>query len=250
MPTKPKRAFFILAILVSFSAVPGRGTAQQLQYKVVAAQKWQYRDLLKTIEVKSPQGKVEQIKPSGTAQPHTQPAEIINKDQVPAVDWRSTRWDMSPEQVASNSPNITPTTTSERRDHSNPQVGVALLKGRYVAREVHYTTFYWFHQNRLVAIVMKPNDPRHWSKVSAVLEQTYGTPIDDKSTTISSGAMRCTVTDKKWNSEADGNVIKFLAQDCNQNEQLNFYNVRYEPILTTNLGASGTPRGMRQAGVR
>ena len=250
MPFVLKRSSPILAITVFLAAVPGLASAQQLEYRVVSAQKWQYRDLLKTIEVKSPHGRFDQTKPSETTQAQTQPAETTNKDQVPTVDWRSTRWHMSREQVAASSRNITPTTTSERRDHSNPEVGVALLKGRYVAQEIQYTAFYWFHQNRLVAIAMKPSDPRHWSKVNAGLEQTYGTPIDDKSTTTSSGAMRCVVTDRKWNSEPDGNVIKFLAQDCNQNENLNFYSVRYEPILPTSITASVIPLGIGQAGVR
>ena len=267
---------FGLAITAHLAAVPGLASAQKLEYRVVSAQKkWEYRDLLKIIEVKSPYADARpsetkdetkpsetksetqpakmtkaEAKPAETVKAETNPAEATNKDQLPTIDWRSLRWHMSMEQVATSSRNITPTTTSERRDHRNPEVGVALLKARYVAQEIQYTALYWFHDDRLVAVAIKPRDARHWPKVNAGLEQTYGAPSDDKSRTTSIGAMQCVVTDRKWISERDSKAIKFVAQDCNQNEHLNFYSVRYEPILTTMAAAAVTSPPFGPTGVR
>ena len=248
----------LLAIITAHIAVvPG----------LAFAQKFEYRDVIKTIEVKAParRGNVEP-KPVETknlernpvpAKAETKPTETncvapkrVNKEELPTADWLLlTRWHMSMEQVAASSQKITPTTASERRDYNNPNVGVALLKALNVEDEIQYTAFYWFQSNKLVAVVLKPGDFRHWSTVHAGLEQTYGTPSEDKSKTISSGAMQCVVTDKTWISGLDGNTIKFIAQQCNQNQHLNFYSVRYEPVLAS-MAASLNTSSFSLAGVR
>jgi hypothetical protein len=194
------------------------------------AQKWQYRDLLKTIEVKSPPARNSETKST----------ETTNKDQL--IDRRSFRWHMTKDQVAATAPNITPTSTSERRDHSNSETGVALLKTKHVAQEITYTAFYWFRDDKLVAVVMKPRDFQHWPKVNTGLEQIYGKPFEDKSRNVSNGQMYCVVKDRTWISEPDETVVKFVAQECNQFQHLtNVYSIRYEPILTTSMAASATP---------
>ena len=220
----------MLALITAYLiVVPGLASAQQ----------WQYRDLLKSIEIKvAPKGHLE-----------AKPAETTNKDQL--IDWLpSTRWHMTRGQIAASDPNITPTTTSERRDHRNADVGVALLKGRYVAQEIQYTAFFWFHENKLVAVVMKPGNPRHWPKANTGLQQIYGQPSEDNSRNISNGQMHCVVTDRKWMSERDDKIIKFNAQECNQHQHLNFYSIRYEPVMTVNMAASVTPVGIGSTGVR
>jgi hypothetical protein len=197
---------------------------------LASAQKWHYRDLLKTIEVKSP--------PAQNSE--TKPAETSNKDQL--IDRQSFRWHMTKDQVAASGPNISPTSTSERRDHNNPEAGVALLKTRHVAQEIPYTAFYWFRDNKLVAVVMKPSDFQHWPKVNTGLEQIYGKPFEDKSRDVSNGQMHCVVKDRTWISERDDTTVKFVAQECNQFQHLtNVYSIRYEPISTTSMAASATP---------
>ena len=111
---------FGLAI-TAYLAVPSLATAQQLEYRLVTAKKWEYRDLIKIIEVKSPYPETKPSEPkaktkqSETTKPEAKPVETTNKDQLPTVDWRSTRWHMTRDQVAASGRNITPTTTSERR---------------------------------------------------------------------------------------------------------------------------------------
>ena len=217
----------MLAIITAYIATaPG----------LALAQKFEYRDLTKTIEVKSPPRRTPESKPSEST-----------------VDWQATRWHMTMQQVAAITQNIMPTTTAERRDHTNPDVGIALLKSRYVDQEIHYTAFYWFHDNKLVAVAIKPaGDFRHWPKVNIGLEKIYGQPSEDKSKTSSNGGMHCVVTDRKWISEREGTVIKFLAQDCKQNlsPHLNFYSIQYEALSTTNIATSVTPLPFGPTGVR
>ena len=252
----------LLAIITAYIAVaPG----------LAFAQKFEYRDVTKTIEVKSPPRRTfeahpadlknAELKPSETNSAETKPAETKKtetklaatnaqtkpaevksvqpkpqtKDELPtAVDWLHTRWHMSMGQVAAIGRHIVPTTTAERRDHTKPDIGIALLKARYVEKEIEYTAFYWFHDNKLVAVAIKSGDFRHWPKVNQALEQAYGKPSEEKSKTSTNEGMRCVVTDRKWISEGQDAVIKFLAQDCDPSptQHWNFYSVQYEPNLT------------------
>ena len=253
----------MLAIITAYIAVvPG----------LAFAQKFEYRDVIKTLEVKSPPRRTFEPKPAATDVETTRPVETKNakpkpairkiaetkpaevkyvepkpaeakyvvepkpqtKDELPTVDWLATRWHMSMEQVATIS-HIVPTTAAERRDHTNPDIGIALLKAQYVEKDIPYTAFYWFHDNKLVAVAIKSGDFRHWPKVNTSLEQTYGKPSEEKSKTSFNEGMQCIVTDRKWISEPQGTVIKFLAQDCNRSptQHWNFYSIQYEPTLTT-----------------
>ena len=242
----------MLAIITAYIAVvPG----------LAFAQKFEYRDVIKTLEVKSPPRRNAETKPAETMNAETKPATTNGveikaaeakyvepkaakaryeskptiKNVLPTVDWLHTRWHMSMGQVAGISPNIVPTTTAERRDHTNPDIGIALLKEQYVEERIQYTAFYWFYDNKLVAVALKPSDFRHWPKVNMGLEQTYGKPTEDKSKTSVNEGMQCVVTDRKWISERQGTAISFLAQDCNQSppRHWNFYSVQYEPVSTT-----------------
>ena len=237
----------LLAIITAnIAVVPG----------LAFAQKFEYRDVIKTLEVKAPPRKVFEVKPAGIKNAELKPAETNaaaetkrtetklstsnaqtepqTKDQLPTVDWLHTRWHMSFRQVAAISRNIVPTTAAERRDHTNPDVGIALLKGRYVENEIEYTAYYWFYDNKLVAVAIKSGDFRHWPKVNKAFEQAYGQPSEEKSATSTNEGMRCVVTDRKWISEPQSTVIKFLAQDCDRSptRHWNFYSIQYEPNST------------------
>ena len=125
----------LLAIITAYIAVvPG----------LAFAQKFEYRDVIKTIEVKSPPRRTfeakpadmknAELKPSETKNAETKPAETKStetklaathaetkpaevkyvepkpqtKDELPTVDWLHTRWHMSLGQVAAISRNIGP----------------------------------------------------------------------------------------------------------------------------------------------
>ena len=259
----------LLAIITTYIAVvPG----------LAFAQKFEYRDVIKTLEVKAPprrhfeprsedtnvetkatevwyvtkpETKNAKPKPAIRKSAETKPAEVKyvepkpadakhvvepkpqTNDELPTVDWLATRWHMSMEQVATIG-HLVPTTAAERRDHTSPDLGIALLRARYVEKEIPYTAFYWFHDNKLVAVAIKSGDFRHWPKVNKSLEQTYGKPSEEKSKTSTNEGMRCVVTDRKWISERQDTVIKFLAQDCDRSptQHWNFYSIQYEPNLT------------------
>ena len=208
---------------------------------LACAQKFEYREVSRTIYVTSvPRGNSE-----------TKPGEAKNNEQQSAVDWQSTRWQMTVGQVAAISRNIIPTTTAERRDHTNPDIGIALLKARYVDHEIQYTAFYWFNDDKLVAVVIKPADFRHWPKVNFGLEKTYGQPSEDNTQTSNNSGTHCVVRDKKWISE--GTVIKFVAQDCKQNQipVMNFFRIQYEAApSTTAMAATITPLPFGPTGLR
>ena len=231
--TKLGRYSCMLAIITTYlAAVPSLAFAQRVDY----------REVTKTIYVNSPPRK----------NPETKPGETTNNEQQSTVDWQSTRWHMTMEQVAAISRNIIPTTTAERRDHTNPDVGIALLKARYVDQEVQYTAFYWFRDNKLVAVAIKPGNFWHWPKVNFGLEKTYGQPSEDKTKTSFNGGMHCVVRDKKWISEREGTVIKFLAQDCKQSPipHLNFFSIQYEALSTAAMATSITPLPFGPTGLR
>ena len=241
----------MLAIITAYIAVaPG----------LAFAQKFEYRDVIKTLDVKSPPRRIPETKPAESKNAETKPVatnaetkpaetkyvefkaaaryvepKATIKNEMPMVDWLHTRWHTSMEQVAAISRNIVPTTTAERRDHTNSDIGIALLKEQYVEERIPYTAFYWFKDNKLVAVALKPSDFRHWPKVNMSLEQTYGKPTEDKSNTSLNEGMQCVVTDRKWISERQGTAVNFLAQDCNQSppRHWNFYRVQYEPAPTT-----------------
>ena len=119
----------MLAIITAYIAVvPG----------LAFAQKFEYRDVIKTLEVKSPPRRTFEPKPAATDVETTRPVETKNakpkpamrkiaetkpaevkyvepkpaeakyvvepkpqtKDELPTVDWLATRWHMSMEQVA------------------------------------------------------------------------------------------------------------------------------------------------------
>ena len=237
---------------------------------LAVAQKFEYRDVIKTLDVKAPPRKSSEAKPADTKNAEVKPSEALSadtksaeaknsetklaatnaqakptevrsanpitqtEDQLPKGNWLHTRWHMSLGQVAAISRNIVPTTTAERRDHTNPDNGIALLKARYVENEIEYRAFYWFHDSKLVAVAVKSGDFRHWPTVNKALERAYGKPSEEKSKTSSTEGMRCVVTDRKWISESQSTVIKFLAQDCDRSptRHWNFYSIHYEPIAT------------------
>ena len=154
---------------------------------------------------------------------------VAQQEQI--VDWQSTRWHMTLEQVAAISSAIAPTTAAERRDHTNPDIGVALLKSRYVAEQIEYTAYYWFRDDKLVSVALKPQDFRHWPRVSYSLEQIYGKPSEDNSQKLSA-TTGCSGRDRIWISERDKMIVKFFALECNRHRHLNSYTIRYEPVLT------------------
>ena len=223
----------MLAIITAYlAAVPG----------VAFAQRFEYREVTKTIYVKSPPRR----------SPETKPSETTDNEQQSTVDWKSTRWHMTMEQVAAISRNVIPTTTAERRDYINPDVGIALLKAQYVDQEIQYTAFYWFRDDKLLAVTIKLADFWHWPRVNFGLEKTYGQPSEDNTKTSSNGGMHCVVKDRKWISEREGTVIKFLAQDCKQSPSphLNFFRIQYEALSTAAMVASITPLPFGPTGLR
>ena len=150
-----------------------------------------------------------------------------------SADWQYTRWHMTTQELQATSPNIVPTTPSERRDQSNPYLGESLLKSGYNTEDLQYIAYYMFRENKLVAVNLSSTRPQQQGPTANMrLEKIYGPPYQDKSRRMAGGAMFCTITDRQWRSERDGNVISVNGMLCNEGGR-DFFSVRYEPILST-----------------
>jgi hypothetical protein len=149
------------------------------------------------------------------------------------ASWQFTEWGMSEAELTGMSPNIIPTTSSEKQGHSNPYIGSALYKSGYSAQDINFAAYYWFNNGKLVAVELDPINLEDGPKANLTLEQIYGAPIEDKSRQMSGGTMFCTVLDRKWRSEKEKNIITVSGLRCNKGNQKDFFSIRYSPILSS-----------------
>jgi hypothetical protein len=154
------------------------------------------------------------------------------------ADWQYTKWGMSESELTAISPNIQPTTASERQGHSNPHIGSALYKSGYDARDINFTAYYWFNAGQLVAVEIVPTNLDDGPKANLTLDQVYGAPIEDKSKPMNGGLIFCNILDRKWRSEREKNIITVSSLRCNPgHRERDFFSIRYAPILSN--GSTG-----------
>jgi hypothetical protein len=133
------------------------------------------------------------------------------------ADWQYTKWGMSTAELQALSPNIIPTEPASRSGLRVMGLGDAMLYSGYSAAEIPFTAYYYFSNDKLVAVSLRTKKDDDGVRTRERLKALYGAP-DNKN--------RFTGCEKtQWRDQKLSNAVTFF--EC---PSIDSYEVRYEPI--------------------
>ncbi|WP_262298289.1 hypothetical protein [Microvirga sesbaniae] len=135
--------------------------------------------------------------------------------------WQNTQWGMTfDEVIASGQGRITP--HSEEQGPNNNLVLKAKMP--YIGYGIEFTALFYFNDDKLGQIVLRPNNMGDNFVIDRIMKETYGIPVSEENKSL----LVCRMKILTWRDEKSYNTVRYTEANCPPNAT--HASVTYQPL--------------------